>query len=204
MSAVARARRARQSRRERGTALSEFALVVTVLLSLGLGVFEFGGAYRSSIATVSAARAAARTASSLGADPQADWMALSSLRSELQAAGLLSNVQRVVVYKSTTTDGLPPAACLPGGTIGSTACNVFTGAQLTALTASSFNATTGCPVTGAALAGNWCPNTRVTLATSADYVGVWVQTRHMFATRLFGQYQTITRYAVMREEPSVS
>jgi Flp pilus assembly protein TadG len=190
------------TRRERGAVLIEFALVVLLLITLGMGIFEYGAAWRSGIATVSATRGAARTASSMGADPQADYLTLSSLKADLASGGLLTQVQRVVIYKSTTTNGQVPVGCLAGGTVGTNKCNIFTGAQLTALSSATFNATTGCST--ASVSSNWCPNSRVTLIATGDYVGVWVQTRHTFFTRMFGQYQTISRFAVMKEEPSVS
>jgi Flp pilus assembly protein TadG len=192
----------RASTRERGAVLIEFALVVMLLVTLGMGIFEYGAAWRSGIAAVSATRGAARTVSSMGNDPQADYLALSSLKADLSSSGLLTQVQRVVIYKATAANGQVPVGCLSCGSVGTNSCNIFTGAQLSALSWSTFNTTTGC--SSASVSSNWCPNSRVTLIATGDYVGIWVQTRHTFFTKLFGQYQTISRFAVMKEEPSVS
>ena len=133
---------ARSSRRDRGVVLLEFALVMNLLLTLGLGIYEFGFAWRSSAAVTSGARSAARTVSSLATDDAADYQSLSSLRSDLQASGLLSKLQLVVIYKSGTTDGAVPAACTTNAAT-SALCNVYTGDQVRQMLETDFD-TTGC------------------------------------------------------------
>ena len=79
-------------RRDAGVVLVEFALVVNMLLGMGLGIYEFGFAWRTSAAVTSGARSAARTGSSLATDDFADYQALSSIRADLEASGLLATV----------------------------------------------------------------------------------------------------------------
>jgi Flp pilus assembly protein TadG len=185
---------------QRGVALVEFALVLMLLLLLGFGIYEFGAAWRSSASATSAARTAVRTASSLGVDPQADYQALSSLKADLQANDLLSSVQLVVIYKSTTNDGAIPTGCTTNAAT-SQLCNIYTAADLAGLDLSDFNATTGCLTAGTVK--NYCPSIRNPIMASADYVGVWVKLRHGYHTKLFGTGIDIERNAVMRLEPRV-
>jgi len=134
----------RARRGERGVVLVEFSMVMTLLLTLGLGIYEFGFAWRTSAAVTSGARSAARTASSLATDDAADYQALSSVRSDLLASGLLDNLQMVVIYKSTTSDGKVPAACKTNATT-SALCDVYTGDQVRTMAEADFGAT-GCAV----------------------------------------------------------
>ena len=191
---------ARSSRRDRGVVLLEFALVMNLLLTLGLGIYEFGFAWRSSAAVTSGARSAARTVSSLATDDAADYQSLSSLRSDLQASGLLSKLQLVVIYKSGTTDGAVPVACTTNAATFAL-CDVYTGDQVRQMLETDFDAT-GC-MTGLVVA-NYCPIVRNPIMATADYVGVWVKIRHDYQTGLFGTGIDITRSAVMRIEPRVA
>ena len=188
-------------RRDAGVVLVEFALVVNMLLGMGLGIYEFGFAWRSSAAVTSGARSAARTASSLATDDSADYQALSSIRSDLQASGLLDDLLLVVVYKSTTTDGAVPASCKTNAAT-SALCDIYTGDQVRTMLEADFSTTTGC-MTGMIVA-NYCPNVRNPIMSTADYVGVWVKVRHDYQTGLFGSGIEIKRSAVMRIEPRVA
>ncbi len=178
----------------------EFSLVLMFILLVAFGIYEFGFAWRSSAGTTSAARSAARTASSLGVDRQADYQALSSLKADLQSSGLLGDVQLVVIYKATTTDGKVPAACTTNATT-SALCNIYTPADLQGLDLSDFDTTTGCLLV--ATVKNYCPSGRNPIMASADYLGVWVKVRHGYQTGLFGSGVDIKRSAVMRLEPTV-
>lgn len=105
----------------------------------------------------------------------------------MQASGLLSEVELVVIYKSNTTDGRMPAACKTN-TPTSALCDIYTGDQVRSMVESDFNTTTGC-MTGMVVA-NYCPNVRNPIMASADYVGVWVKVRHDYQTGLFSREST--------------
>ncbi len=188
-------------RRDAGVVLVEFALVVNMLLGMGLGIYEFGFAWRTSAAVTSGARSAARTGSSLATDDFADYQALSSIRADLEASGLLDNLLLVVVYKSTTADGAVPASCKTNVST-SALCDVYTGAQVRAMVESDFSTTTGC-MSGMIVA-NYCPYVRNSIMATADYLGVWVNVQHDYQTGLFGSGIQIKRNAVMRIEPRVA
>lgn len=193
-------RRARGSaHRDRGAVMVEFAAVVTLLCTLAFGVVEFGFAWQDKVTVETAARAGARTGSGVGKDRLADYAILQGVRSAVGDIGI-DNVQYVVVYNANTTDGKVPQACT-NGTSQNGLCNVYTGAQLSSLTQSSFSGTSSCG--GSAPDRFWCPTTRKTVQiTGTDYVGVWVKADVPTITKLFGSSTTITSTAVMRLEPA--
>jgi Flp pilus assembly protein TadG len=211
--AAVRARlRPRQQDRERGATLVEFALVAMFLLVLVAGTFDYGFAWRSGLAVNEGARAGARVGSSQGIGRGADYYALNSVKSALTASGAIDQVTKVVVFKSTTTDGVVPSTCtaaVPTGT-----CNVLTGAQLKALTVSSYDLTissdpavaptgTGCLKSNAAQRVGWCPSARSNSQESgADYYGVYVELSYPRKFSVLGGNITVTRTAVMRLEPT--
>lgn len=205
-------RRAEQARRgQRGAALVEFSLVAMFLLALVASTFDFGFAWRAGLAVNEAARAGARVGSSQSLSKGADYYALNGVRATLVASGAIGQVEKVVVFKSATADGRVPASCLLAAPTGT--CNVLTGAQLSALTLSSFDVTiaadptvaptgTGCLRTTAAVRVGWCPNARSNnQETGADYYGVYVQLSYPRKFPLFGKNIKVTRTAVMRLEP---
>ena len=65
-----------------------------------------------------------------------------------------------------------------------------------------FNTTTGC--FEPALVKNWCPSSRDNVQLTADYYGVWIQTRYSYEFSILGSGTTVRRDAVMRLEPKVS
>ena len=173
-------------------------IVVLRLVTRSLGIFEFGDGWRGSMSVMGAARTGARTASSLGKDVTADQLALSSLRASLDANGLLGGLELVLVYRSSTAAGTPPTGCAQG--TAASGCNRYTGDQVRALIATDFSSTTGCLTS---TPGTWCPSSRVTAQSTAEYLGVQVRVRQDSLTRFFGvTSRTITRTVVMRLEPS--
>ena len=88
---------------ERGTAVVEFSLVFMFLLTIALGGFEFGMAFRDSLAVSSAAREAARIGGAVGnrTSPNADCTILEAAAGALQAiAG--NQVAELWIYRSDT------------------------------------------------------------------------------------------------------
>ena len=200
MNARMRRYRGGGSRSERGAAVVEFALVALFLSVLSAGSFDYGMAWRVGLVTNEAARTASRTGSALGDNALADWYALSGARAAMQNSGRLQDVERVVVYKSTTANGKVPPSCTTGSATTSP-CNVFSGTQFRNMTQASFNTTTGCYV-GSAVK-NWCPSTRNNVQLTADYYGVWIQTRYTNQFKMISDGTLVERAAVMRLEPEV-
>ncbi len=200
-------------RAEDGAALVEFAFVAMFLLALVAGTFDYGFAWRAGLAVNEAARAGARVGSSQSLSRGADYYALNGVRATLVASGAIGQVEKVVVFKSTTLNGRVPASCLT--TPASGLCNVLTGAQLQALTLTSFDLVispnptvaptgTGCLKASAAQRAGWCPNARSNsqeAGAGADYYGVYVQLKYPRKFAAFGSSIQVTRTAVMRLEP---
>ena len=181
-----------------GAALVELAFVALFIATISAGAYDYGMAYREALAVNEAARTGVRTGSALGTNWQADYYALSGAKAALAASNKLGGVQRVVIYKSTTEDGNPPAECTTA--ISSTlACNMITGQQFRDMTLSNFNTTTGC-FTDATIK-NWCPSSRNNIQLTADYYGIWIQTKYSHLFKVVNPSTTINRDAVMRLEP---
>lgn len=199
--------RRRRRAGDRGAALVEMILFTPILVMIAIGILEFGLAWRDSITVAGATRAGARVGSNAGNDRLADYNTLLAVQAAI-ASVPNSRINRVVIYKSTTTDGAVPSACTTttaqGINSGSTQCNVYTGAQLASLNVANFG-TTGSSCSSTAWDVNWCPlNRQSQQAVGADYLGVWVSISHPYVTKVFpGSGLTIKDSAVMRLEPSV-
>ena len=127
---TARLRRRREDG-ERGAVMIEFALVGMLLATMAFGTIEYGYGWRSSMSVLTAARAGARSVASMGIDNQADYFALTSVRTNLDSAGLLDGLQRVVIYRADATNGDPPAICTATPITATTQkCNVYSGDQV--------------------------------------------------------------------------
>jgi len=93
--------RATGKKSERGTAVVEFSLVFMFLLTIALGGFEFGMAFRDSLAVSSATREAARIGGAVGPRVNADCTILEAAAGALQSiAG--NQVAELWIYKSDT------------------------------------------------------------------------------------------------------
>lgn len=190
--------------RQRGAALVEFVLIAPVLVLITAAIFEYGLAFRDSMTLSNALRSGARVGSNAGRERQADYTILKSMEAAMTEVPD-SKILRIIVYKASTTDSAPPASCLAvsgsGGVAG--VCNVYTSADL-ARPLSDYSGTTSCG-TGAP-DRYWCPTTRQNQqALGADYLGVWMEIRYTYVTRVLpGSGITIRDRAVMRLEPRLT
>lgn len=184
----------RPQRRQRGTVLVEAALILPLLIMLAMGTLEYGMAWRDRLSVQSSVRSAVRTGVSLGNDSQADYNILQNLKAGMGSR--FSNTTRIVVYKSTATDGAVPSACLSGSVSG--VCNSYVAADAS-LASTSFGCVAGAKDT------SWCPTTRVTNIDASgglDCLGVYITYNHGLITGSFGSGSlTIKDGAVMRVEP---
>lgn len=187
-------------KRERGATLLEAALILPLLVALFLGVVEFGFAWRDVNAIERGLQTAARVGASASSTRYADYNTLRALDSSLgDLAG--ATVQRVVIFRSTSADGVVPSGCA-GGTAVSGVCNVYTAAQL------DTENPTGFPDTGAGCVGawdaSWCPMSRDDDLPTPDYLGVWVRLSYdRFTSVIPTPTVTIERTAVFQVEPCV-
>jgi Flp pilus assembly protein TadG len=194
-------------RGDEGAVLVEFALVLPLIVLLLQGVFEYGTAWRESLNLASAVRAASRQAANSGTQRPADYLALQSFSSVLGRSKNLTT-QKVVIYRTTSSDGSPlDPTCFTAATPNAAFnCNVYTGAQIAALggsyltnfgpTASSCNG---------AWDANWCPLVRKDLQSDPpDYVGVYAKVSYQPVTKLLPTTTVLTDRAVSRIEPRVT
>lgn len=87
-------------RSERGATLVEMAVVLPVLVLLVLGTVELGLAFRTYLASSSAAAAGSRMLALMGNDETADCHALGEVGSTLGAGGALDNLVSVEIYEA--------------------------------------------------------------------------------------------------------
>lgn len=191
-----------------GSVLVEAAIVFPLLAVLMSGLLEFGVAWRNRNILESSLRTAVRTEAQLGTDKDADKRMLLAL-----AAGTTkmksSSVQKIVVYKSTTANGLVPTNCSNLSTNSSSgngisnSCNVYSEAQMN-------NAGFTTQFSGSCSTGWdhwWCPSSRKDKITDPpDYVGLWVTVKYTTLTKLFPGTNnlTITDWVVARVEPAAA
>ncbi len=92
----------RHRRDDRGSALVETAVVLSLLMMLSIGAFEWGMAFRDWLSVSAATREGARVAASAGKDAEADCTIL-----EATAGSLLSidgsDILFIDIYKADTT-----------------------------------------------------------------------------------------------------
>lgn len=186
---------------ERGAVMVEFAAVALLLLLLTGGTYDYGMAWRTGLEVNEGARAGARVGSSQGTKVTADFSLMTSVQATLDSSGVLDDVQRVVIFRSTTVDGRVPGTCLeessPSGP-----CTVMNGAQVRALPDTEVGTiapSTGCILNS--LHRGFCPLTRDNIQLSAHYLGVWIEVEHDFLFPIIGSSTDVSRAAVMRLEP---
>ena len=187
-----------RSRRERGAALVEASLVSGLFLMFIFFVFEMGFLFRDSLTTSNASREAARAASTLGRDADADYYTIRTTEHGLEAMGLQS-LDVLVVFKASGPNDTVPSACLSSSQ--ANLCNRYTAADFFAEKEDAAGVPTGKFGCGT-LDHNWCPTTRETKASvGTDYVGVYVRTKHSYLTGMFGAQTDLEATTILRIEP---
>ena len=187
-------------RNEDGAVLVESAIIIVLLAVLAFGMSDFATVLRQSLTAGSSTRASAHVGSALGNDRYADWEMIQAARAS--SAELPGNARmiRMIVYRSTTTDGRVPSACVGAGVnFVAGVCNVYRPADFTVARAAVL--ANGC-IPGRA---GWCPTSRsVDQFIGTDYLGVWIEIRLDPAADLTpGIPSTKSVHTVMRLEPRV-
>lgn len=188
-----------RKRAERGATMLEFALVLPFLLLMAFGTAEMGLAWVANNRVEGSSSTAARIAASSGSLAEADRNILVSLRSSLPP-GELANLDRVIVFKPTDSDGTVPSACIKavgdGSQVGVSAqCNTYAGNTVRTVT----------DTTDLGSADDfWAPSTRKdTLAGPPDRIGIWVRTTHDAQTGTFWSDFAITKSSIYRIQPDI-
>jgi len=190
--------------RQRGAVLVELTLVVPVLVTIVLGMFEIGMAWSASQNVVQASRSGARTVSQLGTYGYADQEALRAVLSTF--GNDADQVRRVSIYlyDETQPDGVPASCGTSAVPTSGSGCNSYLQADFVEVTNTAWFAAsdTSC----AALASSaWCPTVRSNSQTTASLVGVEVEFAHERVSGFFGTGdQILTQRVVMKIEPKTS
>ena len=197
---------------ERGAVLAEAAIILPVVLTLILGVMEFGFIWKDDLAIANGVHAAARIGAASGSDQYADYNILQQIKSG--TSGLPSNaIIGVIVWEANTITTVPPSCTAligsdsspnPSSGIANSGtgvyCNYDRGSDVTGLAKTAF--------LNSCFSGPdhwWCPQSRVTTfnsTTTPDFVGVYIRINHNYVTRILGTSRTLTDQAIMRIEPS--
>jgi Flp pilus assembly protein TadG len=200
---------ARRLRREDGISLVELGLVAMLFLGLTAAAIDFGLGWRAGLAVTEATRTGARVGSALGPKPpdstgrEADYYILSGAKSALTASNKISQVQRVVIFRSTTSDGAVPTACKTGTGDGS--CSIIPGAAFQTNWEAGGDYLTATDAQGCmniATTKAFCPTSRInTPQANAEYLGVWIKIRHPYLFKILGSGVDVSRTTIMRLEP---
>jgi Flp pilus assembly protein TadG len=190
---VIQARRAEAG--ERGAALVEFALVITLLMTLVLGIVEFSIAWNVKADAEAAVRSGGRTASALTRSDALTTNAAAAVGAALKSMPP-GEPQYVMIYRVPYNgSGAPPASCASN-------CSKFmwnSGTQ-------SFN-------TANDLGGGWPASAQANNCTPGtdpnqyDQVGVYVNVLHQYIglpnfVPGMGSNVTLDPYSVFRLEPT--
>ena len=198
--------------------LVEAALVLPVILTLTLGIIEFGLIFKDSLTISNGTRAGARIGSSDGQASLADYDILKAIKTGTSALTNNGSIVGVLVYEAspTTASGSaqpPSAVCqafldsnstaTTGDSTGGSSCNYYPGSFLNTMTSASFTGLGGAPGTW------WPPSARVIKQTNSgnpdggpDYLGVVVKINHNYVTKLIGSSRYMSDTTVMRLEPA--
>ncbi|MEO8694136.1 MAG: TadE/TadG family type IV pilus assembly protein [Acidimicrobiales bacterium] len=185
--------------------MTEAALVSPLFFALLFGVIEMGILFRDHLTITNATRDGARTAAASGNDIDADWRILQTINQSAAAADR-ADIQRIVIFKATSTSDRPSATCKAGTSVDGV-CNVYTVADL-ARPVTDFTCAASspdkrfCPYGPISPAGP--PYYRDTRMSALGYVGVYVEMRHRYVTGFFGASVMIRDTSVVRIEPRTS
>ena len=181
----------RKMRSELGVTLTEFAVLLPILLLLALGAFEYGMLFRDSLTVSTAAREAGRVAASSANYGDADCVILEAAAGALQAIenGLIDEVH---IYKSDIVGFIPG----PNDSTMRRYSPFQSGdPSLVACTGSDWNAEH--------LGSAWDPADRVNDEQNADWIGVRIEYSHNFQSGFlwFAGNVSLSDESVFRIEP---
>lgn len=159
--------------REKGAALVEFTLVLSLLAMLAFGIVEFGMAFQDRLTVSSATQSAARIGSVIGSEDDSDYQMLLTLEQGLQSMPHqgMEVVQHVDVYLAGS-EGTPIGNCVTGDR-----CNRYYYKPGAGCSWSP------CPDPDAGYSGwDWVPSGRDVELPGLDILGVEVAFTHEWLT----------------------
>ncbi len=182
-------------RSERGSVLVEAAVITPLVMTLLLGLVEFGLLAKDHLTVSNGSRAGARVGSAAGTDSLADFQVLQAVQG---ATGSLANVDTVVVYKASTPSGAVPASCLAGSGVAGL-CNVYDASDL-GISQASFQSGSYTKD------DSWPAASRQTSQSAPggpDYLGIYVKGTHNSITNLILNQRPVKDDVIMRLEPTL-
>ena len=193
-------RRTRSDQSERGAVVVEFAILAPLLVLILFGAAELGFAWQTASKAETSVAGAARVAAQVRGDSMADFEILRSVAGGM--SDKVDDLERVVIYNSTSTDGRVPAACLSGSALanGGVAgvCSVYRGSFVSSVSATDFSTAPG----GCRTANMWCPAQRVDPPDVSYFIGIHVVVDHAQVVGFLpGGDRDIGAFAVARMEP---
>jgi Flp pilus assembly pilin Flp len=182
------------SNAERGVAAVEFGLVLVLLVFLFAGVVDLALTLQMKRNLTDSARAAARSGAqacigsptcTAGNPNDSDATAVDAIRSVLGSNA--SDVSKIVIYNSTTSDRAVPSDCLNTATSGiSGKCNVIR------------KPFAGGPVP---IPTDWPIGTRVRNAVNAEYLGIYIEYNYNNPVSIYGGKRKLKSQSSFRLEP---
>lgn len=204
---------------ERGSVIVELAIVLPLLMTLLLGMFEITMAWRTTQSLVQGTRSAARTATQLGENDLADQAALKAIEATFGDDAV--NITGVIIWEvpqdgnGFPTDDAVPSACLAAVNNSTPIsppaeeCNVYGPDDIADIdNPTRFDATgadddLNC---GIGRSSNWCPSAeRTARQVDATFIGVWIEYERDYVSHILpGDSHKIRQTAIMRVEPEAS
>ncbi len=175
---------------DHGAVAVEAAFILPIMVLLFAGIVEYATMFRHGLAVSNAARQGARTAAVVGTAPDADFRIV---QSTLGSRGFLStaDIDAVVVYKATATNGDIPADCLAAlstssmGVTGS--CNIY-------------RRSAGFLATSSPLP--WAPSSRSNdIYGARDFIGVYLATNFRSPLQVVVRNRTVADRTVFHLDP---
>lgn len=191
----------RARRRGSGQALVEFALVVTIFLTMLMGFIEFAFVFNALLSVGHASRDAALIAAEAGNDAGADCQILAKVEADVTAPANSSRITQVTIYRTDQSGAVYSGQQNLYTRTGSTTCTLSDGATLTV--PYSISGSVGYPAASRCNVLAGCGPGQPTV----DTIGVKIVYRHTWLTPLAnlvslgGTGTTVTQSNAMRMEP---
>jgi hypothetical protein len=179
------ARRLR-SRDDQGSALVETALILSLLLMIALGAFEYGMAFQSWFGVSAASREGARVGASVGPTVDADCRILESVAAALQSTSG-NEVRTVTIFEHDPSTGLDGAF------------NAYRPFDASTDNPANLRCTSWFIMAGS----SWAETGRDNEGADRDWLGVKVEFRHTWITGFLWWSGTVdwNNRSIMRMEP---
>lgn len=183
---VARRSLVRRDRADRGAALVEAALILPIFVLLVLAVLEGGRVLLGHQTMGAGTSGAARSASLAANDINADYLILQSIHDATQGRIKADSIERIVIFKATSSTDTVPPQCLASGSQ-SDLCNVYDGSSFAIDEADIATCDPPSP------ARFWCPSDRKYAAQNdngngpPDWIGVYIEADFDLVTGVFGE-----------------